>query len=175
MPSRNILFLTNSELGQANVALAVAEEFIHRDEFLVHIASYSQLAPLVNELNERFHEQVKFHEIHGPCMEDLAIRTNVGLIHHKPGIMGTVEGFQKVRSVISSWKYSEYEKAYQSCVDILNELDPAVVAVDPLLHVGLNACQSVESSRVAVLWPVPLKDVVILNQPNAEFLWKYPM
>lgn len=175
MPSRNILFLTNSELGQANVALAVAEEFLHRNEFSVHIASYSQLAPLVNELNKRCPEPAKFHEIHGPCMEDLAIRTNVGLIHHKPGVTGTVEGFQKVRTVMSSWTYSEYGKAYRSCVDIFNELNPAVVVVDPILHVALNACQSVGSCRVVVLWPVPLKDVVILNQPNADILWKYPM
>ncbi|KAJ6114545.1 hypothetical protein N7486_000323 [Penicillium sp. IBT 16267x] len=174
--SRNILFLTNSELGQANVALAVAEEFLRRNEFSVHIASFSQLAPLVKELNEKIPcpEPAKFYEIHGPCMEDLAIRTNVGLIHHKPGIAGTVDGFHKVRTVMSSWTFSEYGKAYQSCVDILNELNPAVVVVDPILHVGLNACQNV-GSRVAVLWPVPLKDVVILNQPNAEYLWKYPM
>ncbi|KAJ5651929.1 hypothetical protein N7507_009355 [Penicillium longicatenatum] len=175
LPSRNILFFTNSELGQANVVLAVAEEFLHRNEFSVHIASYSQLAPLVNELCKRSPQPAKFHEIHGPCMEDLAIRTHVGLIHHKPGIMGTVEGFQKVRAVMSSWTFSEYGKAYQSCIDILNEFNPAVVVVDPILHVGLNACQSVGSSRVVILWPVPLKDVVILNQPNAGFLWKYPM
>lgn len=107
-------------------------------------------------------------------MEDLAIRTNVGLIHHKPGIAGAVDGFQKVRTIMSSWTSSEYGRAYRSCVDIVNELKPAVVVVDPILHVGLNACRSV-GSRVAVLWPVPLKDVVILNQPNAGFLWKYPM
>ncbi|KAJ5909590.1 hypothetical protein N7504_004233 [Penicillium tannophilum] len=175
-PSRNILFFTNSELGQANVTLAVVEEFLQRNEFFVHIASFSQLAPLVTELNKMIPcpESARLHEIQGPCMEDLAIRTNVGLIHHKPGIAGTVDGFQKVRTIMSSWTSSEYGRAYRSCVDILNELNPAVVVVDPILHVGLNACRSV-GSRIAILWPVPLKDVVILNQPNAEFLWKYPM
>ncbi|KAJ5623366.1 hypothetical protein N7490_011971 [Penicillium lividum] len=174
--SRNILFLTNSELGQANVTLAVAEEFLHRNEFSVHIASFNPLAPLVKELNKRLPcpKPAKFHEIQGPCMEDLAVRSTVGLIHHRPGVVGTVEGFQKVCMAMSSWTLFEYGKAYQSCVEILNKLHPAVVVVDPILHVGLSACQSV-GSRIAVLWPVPLKDVVVLNQPNAEFLWKYPM
>ncbi|KAJ5917833.1 hypothetical protein N7454_010208 [Penicillium verhagenii] len=173
---RNILFLTNSELGQANVTLAVAEEFLSRNEFSVHIASFAPLARLVSDLNQRIScpQSVKFHEIYGPCMEDLAVRSEVGLMDHKPGVVGAVRGFQKVRVVMSSWTSLEYGKAFQICVDLLTELRPAVVVVDPILHVGLNACQSV-GSRVAVLWPVPLKDVVILNQPNAGVLWKFPM
>lgn len=170
------MFLTNSELGQSNVIFAVAEEFLQRNEFSVHIASYRQLGSLVSELNARISspEPAKFHEIYGPCMEDLSIRSKVGLIHHKPGVVGTVAGFEKVSVTLSHWTIPEYGKAYQSCVDILTELHPAVVVVDPLLHVGLRACQSV-GCRMAVLWPVPLRDVVILNQPNFEILWKFPM
>ncbi|KAJ5718684.1 hypothetical protein N7488_004330 [Penicillium malachiteum] len=172
----NILFLTNSELGQANVSLAVAEEFLFQGEFRVHIASFKPLAASVEALNRRcpsIHSAL-FHEIDGPCMEDLAIRSHVGLIHHKPGVIGTAEGFQKVNRAMSSWKSSEYTRAYQRCLDILKVTQPGVAVLDPLLHVGLDACQHL-TTRLVVLWPVPPKDIVILNQPNARVLWHYPM
>lgn len=160
------------------MTLAVAEEFLLHNDFAVHIASFRPLTTAVDELNERCPSErpAQFHEIHGPCMEDLAVRSFVGLLHHKPGILGAVEGFQKVNRALSSWKPSEYSKAYQSCVNILNELQPTVVCVDPILQVGLDACQNVDFRfRMVVLWPVPLKDVVILNQPSGRLFWKYPM
>lgn len=174
--ARNILFLTNSELGQCNVALAVAEEFLRRDEFNAHIASYRPLAPMVDELNKRTgaSHPVKFHEIWGPCMTDLAIRSNVGLLFHPASLKGTVEGFKKVKRAISSWTPTEYARAYACCLEILDRLRPAVVVIDPILHVGLDACRTAKS-RVVVLWPVPHKDVVILCQPKAAVLWKYPV
>lgn len=174
--ARNILFLTNSELGQCNVALAVAEEFLRRDEFRVHIASFGPLAPMVDELNNRADAShpAEFHEIGGPCMTDLAIRSNVGLLFHRAGMKGAIEGFKKVSRAISSWKPSEYARAYHNILGILDTVRPAVVVVDPILHVGLDACGTAKS-RVVVLWPVPLKDVVILIQPHAGILWKYPV
>ena len=45
--------------------------------------------------------------------------------------------------------------------------------VDAILYVGLDACRAAKA-RVAVLWPVPLKDVVVAIQPKAGMLWKYP-
>lgn len=174
--TRDILFLTNSELGQCNVALAVAEEFLRRGDFRVHIASFRPLAPLVHELNTRNdgRRPAEFHEIWGPCMTDLAVRSNVGLLYHRPGVSGAVEGFTKVSTAMSNWRPSEYAKAYRSCLDILDKLRPMAVVVDPILHVGLDACQSTKT-RIVVLWPVPLKDVVVLNQPKVGALWKYPV
>ncbi|KAJ6122878.1 hypothetical protein N7512_005343 [Penicillium capsulatum] len=174
--TRNILFLTNSELGQCNVALAVAEEFLHRDEFRVHFASYSPLAPMVEDLNKRSGASypAQFHEIWGPCMTDLAVRSDVGLLFHRAGVKGAVQGFKKVKRAITSWTPTEYARAYNRCVEILDALRPAVVIIDPILHVGLDACRTTKS-RVVVLWPVPIKDVVVLIQPKAGVLWKYPV
>ncbi len=56
---------------------------------------------------------------------------------------------------------------------MVDELRPEVVVVDPLLYVGLDAGRAAKA-RVAVLWPVPLKDVVVAIQLNVEILWKYP-
>lgn len=174
--TRDIVFLTNSELGQCNVALAVAEEFLRRGDFRVHMVSFRPLAPMVEELNQRVGatRPAEFHEIWGPSMTDLAVRSNVGLLYHRPGLSGAVGGFSKVSTAMSNWRPSEYAKAYRSCIEILEKVRPVVVVVDPVLHVGLDACESTNMRRV-VLWPVPLKDVVILNQPKAGILWKYPV
>ena len=175
-PTRNILFLTNSELGQCNIALAVAEEFLRRGEFHVHVASFHPLQELVNDLSNRVEgaDPANFHEIWGPSMTDLAIRSDVGLLCHKAGVSGAIRGFQKVCRALSAWTPSEYGRAYRSCLDILDKVQPTVVVVDPILHVGLDACRSIKTP-IVVLWPVPLKDVVVLDQPKAGVLWKHPV
>jgi hypothetical protein len=175
-PSRNILFLTNSELGQCNVAFAVAEEFLRRGEFAVHLGSYSPLAGLVEELNKRVDcgRSVEFHDIPGPSMTDLAVRSKVGLLFHRPGVKGATQGFAKVATAMRNWRPSEYHKAHKSCVAMIEKLRPDIVVIDPILHVGLDACRTAKA-RVAILWPVPLKDVVIAIQPKAGIFWKYPV
>ncbi|KAF3390421.1 hypothetical protein F1880_009304 [Penicillium rolfsii] len=175
--SRTILFLTNSELGQCNVALAVAEEFLRRGELAVHFGSYSPLAALVDEMNNRINcgRSAGFHEIPGPSMTDLAIRSNVGLLFHRPGVKGATQGFAKVVTAIRNWRPSEYRIAYESCVAMIEKLRPDVVVIDPILHVGLDACRTVKPARVVILWPVPLKDVVVALQPKAGIFWKYPV
>jgi hypothetical protein len=175
--NRNVLFLTNSELGQCNVALAVAEEFLRRGDLNVHFASFHTAAPLVQELNTRVEDtnrSAEFHKIWGPSMTDLAVRSMVGLLYHRPGIKGATEGFTKVSKAMSNWKPTEYARAYRSCLEIIEKVDPAVVVVDPILHVGLDACEKTTVRKV-ILWPVPIKDVVVLNQPKAGILWKYPV
>ncbi|KAJ6157469.1 hypothetical protein N7470_005061 [Penicillium chermesinum] len=170
----NILFLTNSELGQCNVAFAIAEEFLRRGEYGVHIGSYSQLAANVEQLNQRIETRTPatFHEIYGPCMTDLAIRSDVGLLCHPPGVAGAMKGFNKISTAMSSWKHSEYAKAYRSILAMFERVKPAVVIVDPLLHVGLDACKTA-NIKPAILWPVPVKDVVTLEQ-GSKIVWHYP-
>jgi hypothetical protein len=51
---KSILFLTNSEHGQANPQLAVAWELLLPDEYDVHIGSYWALAQRVESLNKDF-------------------------------------------------------------------------------------------------------------------------
>lgn len=175
-PTRSVLFLTNSELGQCNVALAVAEEFLRHGDFNVHFASFHAAVPLIQELNTRVDTvyPVEFHEIWGPSMTDLAVRSMVGLLYHRPGMKGATEGFTKVSNAMSNWKPTEYARAYRSCLEIIEKVRPAVVVIDPILHLGLDACENITAQKV-ILWPVPIKDVVVLDQPKAGVLWKYPV
>ena len=107
-------------------------------------------------------------------MAELAARVDINIPCHRPGIPGAVCGFQKVSKTISAWTPSEYEKAVQSCLEIVEKVCPAVAVIDPILRVGLDACRTAKFP-IVVLWPVPLKDVVLLNQPKAVVLWNYPL
>ena len=68
-----------------------------------------------------------------------------------------------------NWRPSEYQNAYKNCLEMIGELRPEAVVVDPLLYVGLDACRAAKA-RVAVLWPVLLKGVVVAIQPNPKIL-----
>ncbi|EPS27025.1 putative UDP-galactose:ceramide 1-beta-galactosyltransferase [Penicillium oxalicum 114-2] len=175
MPARRILFLTNSELGQCNVALAVAEEFLRRGGFAVHIGSFKQLAPLVEDMNQRLHcgQAAIFHQVPGPSMKDLADRVPCDHISHRPGVRGSVQGYRKVFGILQNWRPAEYLEAYRACGLMIEDLRPNIVVIDPIFQPGLDVCRNT-TVRVAIIWPVPLKDVVIGIQPKGAILCRYP-
>jgi len=174
-PTQTILFLTSPEHGQSNVALAVAGEFLRRGDFEVHIASFKGLSARVQEINNQADDDqvIRFHTIAGLSMSEITAR-KASDISHLPGLAGTLDGCEKINSTVLGWKPEEYIRSYRSCLEILKEVRPVVVIADPLLHLGLDAARSLHM-RIVVLWPVPLKDVVITVQPKAGILWKYPL
>jgi hypothetical protein len=174
-PTQTILFLTSPEHGQSNVALAVASEFLHRGEFEVHIASFSGLSARIQEINSQTdHDRaIRFHTIEGLSISEVTARKTTN-IAHVAGIAGTLDGCNKINCSVLGWKPEEYLRSYRSCLEILKEVRPVIVVADPLLHLGLDAARSLHM-RIVILWPVPLKDVVITVQPKAGLFWKYPL
>ncbi|OQD80885.1 hypothetical protein PENANT_c031G07330 [Penicillium antarcticum] len=174
-PAQTILFLTNPEHGQSNVILAVAQEFLRRGEHEVHIASFKPLAARVQAITDQAdHDQLAhFHTIAGASMSELVARSTPDICH-KPGLAGSIDGCKKINVSVLAWTPEEYLQSYRSCLEILKAVQPAVVVVDPLLHLGLDAARSLQM-KIVILWPVPLKDVVIMIQPKLGILWKYPL
>lgn len=174
-PKQPILFLTSPEHGQSNVALAVAEEFLHRGEFEVHIASFNDLSSRVQAINDKakYDQMIHFHPIAGPSLAEIVPRT-MPSICHRPGLAGILDACNIINISVLGWTPDEYILSYRSCLEILRDVRPVVVVADPLLHLGLDAAHSVDS-RIVILWPVPLKDVVATAQPRAAVFWKYPL
>lgn len=174
-PKQPILFLTSPEHGQSNVALAVAEEFLRRGEFEIHIASFKELSTRVQAINDKpgYDQVIHFHPIAGPSLSEIVTRT-IPDICHRPGLAGTRDACNLINISVLGWKPEEYILSYRSCLEILKDVRPVVVVADPLLHLGLDAARSIES-RIAMLWPVPLKDIVVTVQPKAGIFWKYPL
>ncbi|KAI2675950.1 hypothetical protein CBS147332_6680 [Penicillium roqueforti] len=159
-PKQSILFLTSPEHGQSNVALAVAEGFLHRGEFEVHIASFEELSARVQAINDKveYDQVIHFHPIAGPSLSEIVTRTTPNICH-RPGLAGTRDACNIINISVVGWKPDEYIRSYRSSLEILKDVRPVVVVVDPLLHLGLDAARSIDT-RIVILWPVPLKDIV---------------
>jgi X-X-X-Leu-X-X-Gly heptad repeat protein len=178
---QSILFITNSELGQSTVTLAVAHEFLLRPEYDVHIASFSPLQDAISELNDQAATlssgtatTATFHTIAGKSMKEAAGRKTEFIEMHPPGISGAIFAYQRVLpATFASWNGAEYMIGYSSCVEIINSVRPDLVAVDPLFSQGIDACTSL-GLKFIILSPNTFKDHVIREQPKGGALWKYP-
>ncbi|KAB8296392.1 hypothetical protein EYC80_009142 [Monilinia laxa] len=71
------------------------------------------------------------------------------------------------------WTGPEYIDIYREISEILEEVDPVMVAVDPLFGPGLDAVRA-QGRNHAVLSPNSLKENFVQLQPRGAALWKYP-
>lgn len=177
---RNILFITNSALRRSTVSMAVAHEFLLRPEYDVHLASFASLAKAVTDLNVRSKalsdraSEVTFHTIAGKSMKEAAGRETEFIEMHRLGFRGAIEAYNKVLpAAFASWNGSEYMIVYSSCVEIIENVNPDILVVDPLFSHGVDACQTL-SRKFIILSPNTFKDHAIREQPNGAALWKYP-
>ena len=65
--TRKILFVTNSEIGQANTILAMALEATTRPHLEAHLASFPVLERRVESLNP----EINFHPLDGKAMVEM--------------------------------------------------------------------------------------------------------
>jgi hypothetical protein len=100
-PRRTILFLTNSEYGEANVIIAVSHELLTRGNCDIHIASYSILSKRIADLENgafgaipKETTSITLHPFTGLSMHEVR-RKKFGIndIHHKPGLKGAIGTF----------------------------------------------------------------------------------
>lgn len=168
---RNILFLTNSELGQASVMLAVAAEVTREPLVHVHLASFSPLASAAT--NSR---PIKFHCIPGPSMKQVLMERGIDFLPpHAPGVRGGAQAYREaLPAVLAPWDPQRYFSIYDYCCELIQKLDPAVVVLDPLLGAASDACV-VHKRRRLILSPNTFKDHAIQEQPGLSPLWRFPM
>ncbi|KAL3474334.1 hypothetical protein BJX99DRAFT_231662 [Aspergillus californicus] len=182
MTNPTILFLTNCELGQATVCLAVAHEFLVRKSYNVHIASSPLLETAITNLNSRAASlsqsapsTATFHPITGRSMVQAITATQPypgSFTTHEIGFWGALNAYPKLMNYVVPWTADEYIASYYSAVEIIQRLKPSLIAVDPLFAQGFDACRHLQCEYV-VLSPNTLKDHVV--QPMLGNLWKYPI
>ncbi|OJI99004.1 hypothetical protein ASPVEDRAFT_97195, partial [Aspergillus versicolor CBS 583.65] len=168
MHKPTILFLTNSELGQASVVLAVAHELVHHSDVLV--ASFPALKTHADALS------VPFHALPGRSMKETLADSGLPYLpQHAPGRQGAVESYRNgLQRVVAPWEPEGYAPIYRACLDLISKLSPALVVVEPLFGPGQDACNVLEQ-RYLVLSPATFKDHLVQAQPYLGVLWKYPV
>jgi len=178
---RSILFVTNSELGQASVILATAHEFLLRPEYKVHIASFPALQKEVEELNATAARlsngastTARFHPLAGKSMKEAAPPGTEFLDLHAPGMAGALFAYDNVLpATFAPWHGTEYMIGYSSTTDVIDETKPELVIIDPLFSQAVDACKAIGQKHM-ILSPNTLKELVLDRQPSGGALWKFP-
>lgn len=183
MDPRSILFFTNSELGQSNVHLAVAHELLLRPRYELHIASFPPLEEKVHKLNTRVLEcastltgTATFHPLSGPsCIE--AAAQHPGFIKVRDtkrgyGVRAAVNMYKtELPIILSLWNGADYLTVYESCIRVIEQVNPTLAVIDTLLSPAIDAC-TVSGTKFCLLGPNTFFEhipTLRLTRP-----WKYP-
>ena len=184
-PGRNntVLFLSNVEHGLANVLLATSHAMIvgHND-LEVHYASFKKLEKDISTIS-KFASQtssdvkpITFHTLTGTTYGDALLLQGHGVVDaaiNKPGIGGAAKLCRNMQKYLMPWSGPEYLAIYEEISRLLKEVDPIVVAVDPLFGPGMDAIRD-QGRNHAIVSPNSLKDNFGSLQPWGSMFWKYP-
>jgi hypothetical protein len=182
MPQKKILFLTNSEYGQANVVLAVAHSLIHLNtEVEYHIASFKALeAPIRAASSYAVETSVLpsaarpliFHELLAPSYSRTPIVNETSDL--TPGFINSARAVLAISEIMLPWEPEEFGEVCKEIMRVVGQVNPDLTIIDPLFSPGLSVC-----SRLGIKWivlaPNTIKDFAVPVQPRLAALWKYPM
>jgi hypothetical protein len=153
----------------------------------VHYASFKKLGKSVETVSNFALEQssghakpIRFHALSGRTYAE-AVRSHspnqdvdpVELALQRSGIKGISQLCNDMQTYLMPWSAPEYLDIYKDILRVLDEVDPIVVAVDPLFGPGLDAVRAHGRNHV-VISPNSLKDNFGSMQPWGSFFWKYP-
>ena len=179
-PQKRILLLTNSEYGQANVILAVAQELHVQSNYEIHVASFSALQSRVDHLCRPESSPddtgpIIFHAIDGPSgLEAFRRRFGVSYMVHPPGVKGAIRSYNRLPEVFVAWDGPDYIQGFESCMEVVDSIDPTVIVIDPLFRQGIDACKRLER-KYTILTPGSVKDLIAPIQPHLAGYWKFPV
>lgn len=189
MPApKRVLLLTNSEHGQANVYLATSYALLTLpdEDVEVHFASFPPIQKFVTatsqhaERDSQARRPIFFHAIDGLDMVSAWSRPEI--VAERESLKNNVNVFQLIYAirrmmlllkVTLPWTGPEFVQIMASVVDIVHEVQPDVIAVDPAFSPALTALRHIGTNFI-VLSPNTIKDFAMPSQPNGEALWKYP-
>jgi hypothetical protein len=180
--AKKVLFMTNSEYGQANVILAVAYEFLLRQRYDIHIASFAPLKGRIPALNELAScnsggkaSIATFHLIAGPSAQEALLERDEFIGPFPPGLRGAKDSYRTtLPAMATTWEGPVYMTGYASCINILDSIKPDLIACDPLMSQGLEACKA-RSRDVVVLSPNTFREIMAKQQPFLSTLFRYPV
>ncbi|KAK6062547.1 2-hydroxyacylsphingosine 1-beta-galactosyltransferase [Seiridium cupressi] len=166
----SVLFMTNPELSQSAVNLAVAAELADGSALDVHFATFAALdANLVPP-------GVTFHVIPGRTVKEIVLAKGLDFMpKHPPGVQGALQAYDEaLLYVLAPYDQDEYFAIFDHCVKLIQRLSPAVVVLDPIFCPGVDAARFL-GKRQVILSPGTFKDHSLHLQPRLQFLWKYPV
>ncbi|ESZ95139.1 glycosyltransferase family 1 protein [Sclerotinia borealis F-4128] len=183
-PGKNntVLFLSNSEHGLANVLLATSHALlVEHNDLDIHFVSFEKLKNDIATIS-KFAAQssgskraINFHELKGisyaKALNSRGFAVDEAI--NAPGITGLGKFCKNMQSFLMPWTAPDYLDLYREIFGILEDIDPIVVALDPLFGPALDAVRA-QGRNHAIISPNTLKDNFAHLQPRGAVLWKYP-
>ena len=175
---KRVLFLTASEYGESNVVLAVAYELLLRRNYEIHIGSFSPLAARVKEINSLAASVASspavFHTVAGQAVDQILNARDDFFGPYPPGVRGGIDTFKVTIPVLATaWDGPAYLVGYESCLEIIRNVEPDLLVVGSLMNQGQDACQTLQRKYV-VLSPNTFREILGKQQPILSQLFKYP-
>ncbi|KAI8251815.1 hypothetical protein K4K58_008383 [Colletotrichum sp. SAR11_239] len=185
-PKKRIIFLTNSDYGQANVVLSVAHALVHKSQDVeVHIASQARLKgptsrlvkQLTADLGSAAMDAVKFHEVAGLSHFDSVDRPGNPTMETwlvNPNFSNVTRNMLNIAGLALPWSPEEFVEIYRDLERIWNDVKPDVTVAEAFFAPALTFCNRVKMNWI-VLAPNTIKDFALPLQPKMAMLWKYPV
>lgn len=181
-PKKTILHLTNSEYGQAQVHLAVAYALSHSSSpFSIHIASFPALRPRLSDFGTTLSSlgpngPLHFHTLPGPSMSTTFFApSNVPLTMIPPGTHGVRHALaagRQLHTLGAAPSGPEWMVLVEGALDVIKEVKPNLVLMDPLFYPGIDACKLL-GQRFIELVPIAVGPCIAFNQPWGRGWWKF--
>ncbi|GFP54971.1 glycosyltransferase sdnJ [Trichoderma asperellum] len=179
--NNTVLVLTDSHPGLCNAHLAAVSELVESHPSLeIHYASFPSLATKLERIETNAREKnpyakVHWYEFDAPSLADEAEVHKGGAsgIRTPPGLPGLHAFGDIISFFMAAWSKEAHLELYRRIVDIIDEVDPSVIVLDPWFRPGIDAARSLNRRRVYVS-PNALLDDLSVRQPLGAHFWKYP-
>ncbi|OHW90540.1 UDP-glucoronosyl and UDP-glucosyl transferase [Colletotrichum incanum] len=171
---KRILLITNSELGQANVYLAVGQELLKQDTTIdLHIASF---APLEKGVVSAV-PGATFHKLNGATWKEALF----GRPEHRfeeicsmhPTMWNAEEAALIMPRIATPWTSEEYVDLVQQTEKIVTEVNADLVLADNLFTPAITVLWKLKPNW-HVLSPNTYREFIMVTQPRYEAFWKHP-
>jgi hypothetical protein len=180
--NKTVLMLANQEHGLSNVHIATAYALLENyPDIEVHYASFPSKAKKIERVSQYARKKnpaakdIVFHPIAGPTFEDVAYEDgrNIEWLMHPPGFGGLGKFVRNLPYFVAPWDVESYYGIYKQVCDLIDEIDPAIVVMEPLFLPGQDAAADKQRLR-AMISPNTLVDTFLPNQGLLKMLYKYP-
>lgn len=105
------------------------------------------LSPRIKDLQDRLRvtgssARIFFHPLRGISLKEARIRrigTNTPT--HAPSLSGALRSFRRLPYYVAEWSGPEYMELYDSCVEIIQDLDAHAIVIEYFLSQAIDACR----------------------------------
>lgn len=183
--NNTVLFLTTDANGLSNVHLAAIFSLLEQHPAVeIHYASWPEMTGRLEGISaaaaaktgreEEEKKQISFYELPGPGVVGaaaLAGQTPTNL-PHAPGRRGWSSAEHTMTTFLALWSAQDHYDIYVRMVEIIEQVDPAVVVLDTMLAPAFDAIRATNRRHI-ILSPNQAAHVSF-KQPWLSGFWKYP-